>query len=390
MQTQGGLFVVATPQQAALFVCPRFRRPPTTQVAREESNDAMSINGGDMTAAFATALEGASAEPSADASPASTPVQTSDSAPQGEATAAAIAQPEIPTTDTVVPSTEDKPKGEPPAWRWQDILENTRKTVAEETAARIRQEVEQQYADLRDFQGLDATQREGLKVWNRALSGDPAAMAHVQQAAKSNPALAQALRAFVGPEPTPAQADPEPEPDAAIQLQDGTQVPVYTADGQRKRDAWLRRQLGPELKSQMAEEFKPLAGAAEHFRQLQQQAQLQQASTQWASSVLAPLSELPHFAEFKPELGQALAALPETATDVEMQRALYQAYTRLHTAKLDALTKSGEAKALADIHKRAIAGTGNPTSPSTTTPGTFKPGVDGFTQALEHFSGAGR
>jgi hypothetical protein len=350
----------------------------------------MSVPGGDMTAAFATALESASAEPSAEASPASTPDPSlSAPAPEGAAMAAATVQPEAPATVTDPATAEDKPKGEPPAWRWQDILENTRKSVAEETAARVKQEVEQQYADLRDFQGLDATQREGLKVWNRALSGDPAAMAHVQQAAKSNPALAQALRAFVGPDQTPAQADPEPEPDAAIQLADGRQVPVYTAEGQRLRDAWLRRQLGPELKSQMAEEFKPLAGAAEHFRQLQQQAQLREASTQWATNVLAPLSELPHFTEFKPELGKALAALPETATDVEMQRALYQTYTRLHTAKLDELTKTGEATALASIHKRAIAGTANPATPSAT-PSAFKPGVEGFAAALEHFSGAGR
>jgi hypothetical protein len=73
-----------------------------------------------------------------------------------------------------------------------------------------------------------------------------------------------------------------------------------------------------------------------------------------------------------------------------MQTAIYQAYTRLHTAKLEQLTKSGEANALASIHKRAIAGTANPAAPVATTPGVFKPDVDGFAAALEHFSGAGR
>jgi hypothetical protein len=344
------------------------------------------MNGsGDMTAAFSAALESADA---ADASPASTPVpETTPTAPiEGEATAAAIAQPVAETTAPDPATTEEKPKGEPPAWRWQDILENARKTTAEETAARVRQEIEAQYAEVRDFQSMTSEERAGLKVWQQAMAGDPAAQAHIRTVAQSNPALAQTLRAFVGAEQAQA-VDPEPQPDAAIQLADGTQVPVYTADGQRKREAWLRNQLAPELETRLMEKFKPLAATAEKLQALERNEQAKQASTQWATQIIAPLSKLPYFAEFKPDLSKALLALPETATGEQMQAAVYDAYTTLLTAKTSALTTQETSKAVAAITQRAVAGTTNPSSASTATPKTFAPTADGFADALAHFGG---
>jgi len=344
------------------------------------------MNGsGDMTAAFSEALETASA---ADASPASTPepVSTSTAPVEGEATAAAIVQPATEIPAPVLATTEEKPKGEPPAWRWQDILENARKTTAEETAARVRQEIEAQYAEVRDFQSMTSEERAGLKLWQQAMSGDPAAQAHIRTVAQSNPALAQTLRAFVGAEAQAQAVDPEPQPDAAIQLADGTQVPVYTADGQRKREAWLRNQLAPELESRLMEKFKPLANTAEKLQAIERQNELRQQSTQWAATVIAPLSKLPYFDELKPELGKALTSLPPTATGEEMQAAVYAAYTTLLTAKTSALTEQGTTKAVAAITQRAVAGTTNPSSASTATPKVFTPTADGFAEALAHFS----
>jgi len=346
------------------------------------------MNGsGDMTAAFSEALETASA--AADASPASTPEPaTTPAAPvEGDTAAATIAQPaaEIPAPDSA--TTEEKPKGEPPAWRWQDILANTRETVAKETAERVRQEIEAQYAEVQDFRSMTSEERAGLKLWQQAMSGDPAAQAHIRTVAQSNPALAQTLRGFVGAEAQAQAAEPEPLPDAAIQLADGTQVPVYTADGQRKREAWLRNQLAPELETRLMEKFKPLASTAEKLQAIERDNELRQQNTQWAAQVIAPLSKLPYFDELKPELGKALTALPATATGDEMQAAVYSAYTTFLTAKTSALTEQGTTKAVAAITQRAVAGTTNPTTASTATPKKFAPTADGFAEALAHYGG---
>ena len=346
------------------------------------------MNGsGDMTAAFSEALESASV--AADASPASTPepVSTSTAPVEGEATAAAIAQPETETPAPVLATTEEKPKGEPPAWRWQDILENARKTTAEETAARVRQEIEAQYADVNDFKSMTSEERAGLKLWQQAMSGDPTAQAHIRTVAQSNPALAQTLRAFVGAEAQAQAAEPgPPKPDGAIQLADGSQVPVYTDEGMRQREAWFRAHLERELEARMMDKFKPLASTAEKLQAIERQNELHQQSTQWAAQIIAPLSKLPYFDELKPELGKALTALPPTATGEEMQAAVYSAYTTLLTAKTSALAQQGTTKAVAAITQRAVAGTTNPASASTATPKAFTPTADGFAEALAHFS----
>lgn len=341
-------------------------------------------NGGDMTAAFGAALDSATAEPSVDASPASTPATETPAAAETSAeTSAATTEP--PATEAPAPAsatTDDKPKGEPPAWRWQDILANTRQTVEKETAERVKREIEQQYAGLQDFQTLSAEEREGLKVWHQAMRGEPSALARVREAAKTNPQLASALKQFV-PAEAP-QPDVEPQPDAAIQLADGSTVPVFTPEGMKAREQWLQKQLVAQLE----ERFKPLATTAEKIRQIEQQAELKQASTQWANQVIAPLTKLPYFAEFKPELSKALMGLPETASDAEMTAAVYETYTKLHTAKLEQLTQQGKSEAVATLQQRAIAGTTNPSTAAPRTPPTYRQDVDGFAAALADHVGA--
>src|SRR5688572_19183930 len=84
-----------------------------------------------------------------------------ESATPAESAAPAATTPaatETPVQDPASAQAEETKK-EPPTWRWQDILENTRKTVAEETAARVKQEVEAQYAGLKDFASIDANER---------------------------------------------------------------------------------------------------------------------------------------------------------------------------------------------------------------------------------------
>jgi len=322
---------------------------------------------GDMTAAFTSALESAGAEPVADTSPVSTPTDEGQSiaVEPTEATAAAIAQPveQAQAADSV---TEEPAKtGEPPKWRWQDILKNAR----EEERQRARQEVEQQYAWAK---AVSDEERQFL-AWK---ARDP----HAAQAW-----LAQQQGQAKAPVDAGPTADPEPEPDAAIRLDNGQTVPVYTPEGKRHHDAWLRRNLSTELKSEFQKEFQPLVETTEQLRQYREQVQAQQASQQWAGQVLAPIVRLPYFEEFKPELGKALAALPPTATNDEMTAAVYDTYARLHTTKLESLTTSKAATAVATMQSRAIAGTGNPGTASTAPPKTFAKNAQGFEDALAHF-----
>lgn len=332
-----------------------------------------------MTAAFASALESAStAEPAAETSPVSTPVET----PTAETPApAATTQAAAETETTPESASADAPqKGEPPKWRWQDILANARETSAKEAETRVRQEVEQQYAGLKDFGGLSAEERAGLLIWNRALRGDPEALGQVERV---NPSLAAAISgkaAARAPEPVS-----EPEPDAAIQLADGSTVPVFTPEGMKKREAWLQQQL----ESRLAEKFQPLAQTAEQLRAQQEQAARQQQTLQWAQRVLHPIKRLPYFEEFKPGIQKALAELPKDFAG-NLEDVVVETYTQLHQAKLDALTKDGEAKALASLQQRAVAGTTNPNSASTGSPKKFQPGAEGFKEALAHFGADAR
>lgn len=350
----------------------------------------MSTTSGDMTAAFATALEGGSA-PAAEASPVSTPASETPSAPAetSESPAAAIAQPETPDAPqtAITASTPEEPKNEPPKWRWQDILANTRETTAKETEARIRQEVESQYGRVKAFAELPEQEIAGLNLLYRAVNGDPTARQQIAQAAKTNPAIAQAVSGIFAAES--ATPDPEPEPDAAIQLEDGTRVPVYTAEGQRKRDAWLKRQLAPELSAQLRQEFAPLADAAEERRVQKAREQQWQESTQWASQVLAPVKKLPYFEEFKPQILKALSEVPKDFTG-KLDDLVYDTYAQLHHAKVSGLQQTGESQALASLKQQALASTGNPSAPGVATPPTFKPGTEGFAAALAHYAGADR
>jgi hypothetical protein len=341
------------------------------------------MNGsGDMTAAFSAALESAEATPAAESSPDSTPaLDTTTQAPQGEATAAATAQPETATTEPVTATAEEQPKGEPPAWRWQDILKNAREESAKEATARAKQEIEQQYSGLKDFSHFSADERAGLLVWNRALRGDPEALAQVERV---NPALAAALSGKAQAI-QPTEPEQEPEPDAAIQMADGSTVPVFTSEGMKRREAWLQKQL----ESSFAEKFKPVLTTADKLQRQEEAEARQQQSMRWAQQVLNPIKRLPYFEEFKPGIQKALAELP-TEFSGNLEDVVVDVYAKLHTAKLDQLTQQGNSKAVAELQQRAVAGTTNPNTASTGSPKKFQPGVEGFKDALAHFGSDAR
>lgn len=261
-----------------------------------------------------------------------------------------------PAVEASIPeSVSEKPKGEPPAWRWQDILENTRKSTREEAEARVRQEVESQYQWAKDVADHE---RDGLLTWRAAMNGDPQAVAHI----KANP---QALAWLKGLVTEPPQAAPDPMPDPDLQSQDGTLV--YSATQMKALREWDQRQLTSTLTKSFDERLKPFEGVAKTFQQREAHAK---AFTE-VGSVLAEFRADPDFktheADVKAELAKD-SRLAELA-DRDVKAALEIAYARVWKAKvLPGQQKKAEGETLAQLQQRAVAGTLNPANAAPTTP----------------------
>jgi len=330
-----------------------------------------------MTAAFSSALESASAStPVAEAPSASTPETTTPatdpSAPA--ATTQAAAEPTPPASANPDPQGPEK-KGEPPAWRWQDILENTRKSVKEETEARVKQEVEQQYQWAKEL-AANEQERVNLLAWYRKLNSDPvAAYRELQQAIEANPQYAAALK------PQPAAPDPEPEPD--LQNTDGTLV--YSAPQLKKWQEWNAKRLMQQVQQQL----QPIQHVAQTFQQREAQA----AYTNTVASVIARMKAAdPVFEKHTKDIADLItsdARLSKLALqDGDPETAIEIAWGRVYRTKvLPTLHQSTEQQVLANLQQRAVAGSVNPNAPSVTTPQKFKTGQQGFVEALSHFSG---
>lgn len=316
----------------------------------------MTEQSGDMTAAFSSALEGASTTV-AEASPASTPAPES---PAPETTpAAATAQPEAPTQTTEQASTTAKetekghqarlPDGTfaPPTERWPTILENQRTKAAEAERARLLQEY--QWA-------------QGIAPSDRDIAAD-------------------AIRAYRQQELARQQAtDTMPDPD--LQTADGTAV--YSASQLQKWQEWNARQLT----AKWTEQLQPLQQNVQQWQQLVQRAQDESVVTQAVERFKAAH---PDFDTHKADLAATINA------DADLQRlaeqnpalALEVAYARVFQSKvLPAQQKASEQQVLANLQQRAVAGTVNPNAPAPASPRQFQPGAEGFAAALSHFAGS--
>ena len=321
----------------------------------DEGTTASAATGGDASGAPATTVGDARAALAfADSSPAA----PDTSAPSALPTAAAIAQPDA--SGEIPASTPDVSKGEPPKWRWQDILENARTTSAKEAEERVRKEVESQYAGLRDFTSLSPDQRAGLAVWNRALNGDPSARAQVSQAAQTNPQLAQALKSLTASE-APA-ADTEPEAD--LQTADGQLV--FSAPQMRKWQQWQANQLRQEFRKELS----PIV--TEHRQTIRERNESSYKAT--TGDVINSLkAQYPEFDAHKADVSAAINADPmlmQLATNPETAKmALTHAWQQVYLSKvLPAKDSQKEAQVVASLQQRAVAGTTNPASATSATP----------------------
>ena len=359
----------------------------------------MDTSTGDMTGAFAEALD-ASATPSDDASPASitpasepsaetppsveaspdtaeapastvTTAQSEGDSTPGESVSASAETPDSPVTPEATTPEGTPPAGEPPEWRWQDILSNTRETTAKETEARIRKE----YEWAQTLEQAPANERQNLMAWYQSLSTDPiAALSQLQQAVQADPALRERLTATS--QATPASAE-EPEPD--LQNSDGTLV--YSAPQLKEWQTWNQSKLMADMEQRLA----PLQHAASQA----EAARLHTTAYTEASTAINSFREdaefMAHTGEIKTliEQDQRLSAL----ADRDPKAALEVAWTRIYREKvLPAKLNGTEAEVLNKLQQKAQAGSVNPASPSTATPKTFSQGEAGFAEALAHFS----
>lgn len=288
-----------------------------------------------------------------------TPTETSTPASTTPADATVQPQTATPTPESV--STDSK--GEPPKWRWQDILENARKTSAEEAEKRVRQETEQRYQWAKDIADHE---RNGLLVWRAAMNGDPQALAQI----RANPQAVQWIKGLVQSEqPQQPQHDPEPEPDFVLPVRDAQgnivgERPIYSAEQMAKREAWMKRNLLADVQKQIA----PLQQVAQTFQQREQQA----VYTTTVSSVLAKMKSAdPQFEKHMPDVAAAIQAdgrLSDLAmTDPET--AIEVAYGRVYRSKvMPGQQAQTEADVLAKLKQQAVAGTVNPGAAAPSTP----------------------
>ncbi len=260
------------------------------------------------------------------------------STPAVDTSASAIATPAATETAPDSVSTETPPPAnEPPKWRWQDILENTRKKVAEETETRLKQELS----------------------WATAIPEDqraqiPTALQLVQ-ALNSNPqGTIEALQRYLGltanGQATPSSGRPQPDVDA------GNGTFLYSAPQQEKLLAWERQQWLNEVNQRLA--------PVEQDRQHRLMEQHQQAIVQNAQQTLSRMRERPHFRDHEPEIRDLMVA--------DKTLSLEDAYVQVLLEKvIPSMEKKSESNVLAQLQTRAVQATVNPSSAVPSAPGSL-------------------
>ena len=328
--------------------------------------------------------------PASEALPATETVETPASADvKTETDAAPTPQPESTDSQVVSASTEadtpatpatqeEPPAGEPPEWRWQDILSNARDTTAKETEARVRQELDTQYAWAKELAEQPETERQNMLSWYRTLNADPvAALSQLSQAVQASPELRTQLPAQQATTPEV----PEPQPD--LQNTDGTLV--YSAPKLKEWQGWHQERLTQSLNQQFEERLAPLQRAAS-------QAESERIQTTALNEAQGAINAFREDADFMAHTADVKTAIEEDArlsalADRDPKAALDVAWARVYREKvLPKKLQGSETAVLEKLQRKAKAGSVNPSAPSATTPKQFKPGEAGFAAALEHFN----
>jgi hypothetical protein len=305
-----------------------------------------------MDAALASVEASPASTPAADAQTSATPAATATTSPEG--TEAAQVEP---GTDGTGKKGVRLPDGTyaPPEARWPDILENQRAKAAEESAKKTREEVEAQYAGLKDFSTLDAQERAGLLVWHKAMAGDAQSRAMVAQV---QPQLAQSL-GWVK-----ATAE-EPEPQFMVDIGEGRAA--FDPDLFAKWREWNDRRLTTAIRQEVGKDLGPVREVISAHNEAKAHATV--------ATVLTEMRADPDFKAHEKDVVKTLQGDPWlwNLADSDPGRALKIAYADVYRnvvvpAREKASSESAEAKVLTNLQSRAVAGTTNPASAATATP----------------------
>lgn len=263
----------------------------------------------------AAALEASSASTPATTTPAETPAPA--------ATTQAAAETPVAGSEGAASASAQKATGEPPQWRWQDILETQRKKAAEEARA----------AALQEYQ------------WATGISPEDRAI------------LSQAIAAYKQPKPaSQSAADAAPEPD--LQAQDGTLV--YSAPQLQKWHEWNEKRL----LRQFEEQLKPLKERDELLQEQERALRSWNDVTQITTKFRAAH---PDFHAHEPTIAKAIFDDPELAdlADRSPALALEIAYNRVAGPATEA---SVRARLAAELQQKTAASTINPAAAHLTLP----------------------
>jgi len=121
-------------------------------------------------------------------------------------------------------------------------------------------------------------------------------------------------------------------------------------------------------------------------QQYKQYVQQQEHLQRWAADALMPVARMPHFADTKPQIIEALKNAPPDASAQQLRELVYDTYAKALTAR----AQQSESQTLANLQQRAVAGTVNPSAAGASQPRKFASDASGFAAALEHFSGGNR
>lgn len=303
----------------------------------------------------------ATAEPSVTTETSAAPETSVETTP----TETAPVTPEVSTTTVVdAPKVEAAPvkkRGAIPTPEHEQVVKNTRD--------KTRAEVEQEWQPYAWAKTVDETTFKQTQQWRDFAKRDPVGFLESAIAdAEANPQLAPQIKSLAarllgkrGAAQVDAAFDEEPGPDIPTDTSNGVPV-VFSVTQQRKREAWLMRQMETKFAAQLAPVLKETAATGEERRQYQALVD----ANGFAQSEYGKAAKWPGFEQHKAQIATRLNAMQLTSDDPrEVALALRDAYLEVVGPTFGT---TAHANAIRDVSRKVAASSVNP-STTLTAPG---------------------
>lgn len=306
---------------------------------------------GDMRSAVESAFSAASTPDAAPTTTVDTPAPSATETATTDVTTAAE-----PTTET----TEIEPKDVPYA-RFKEVNEKAKLSSKELEALGWARGVDPRLAQA------------SMELLNRAHQ-NPLAFTEELESLKDHPTFGPQLKSWaarmLGTRITSAATDPaalaEEEPQPDLQLQDGTLV--YSAAQQKRREAWLLKDVDSRIASQL-QPLQTSAKSATEYVARQELRNLEERAWADGKAEIDALSTQPHFNDHKADI---LAEMQKGAS-------LKEAWASVFVSKVVPKLAKGQA---ATVQQKLDAASVNPARPSGAVSGPPKDFHEALTRAL--------